>query len=87
MAVAPESVKVRARMAEGSVSVCLRILAMRVAMIWVLPVPGPAMTMTGPSIEVTASLWAGLRESKAFWKAGVSLGRLVIEFIFTTTSI
>ena len=29
------------------------------AMIWVLPVPGPAITSTGPSMDSTASLWAG----------------------------
>ncbi len=48
------SVKVRARIEEGSVSVLFRILAMRVVRTWVLPVPGPAMTITGPSRVSTA---------------------------------
>ena len=60
MARAPASVKVKARIFSGLASVTLRIFAMRKVSICVLPVPGPAITMTGPSIVSTASFWAGL---------------------------
>ena len=47
--------KVRARMFPGCISVWRRIFAIRRVRICVLPVPGPAITMTGPSIVSTAS--------------------------------
>ena len=49
-------------MPEGGVSVSRMILPMRRDRISVFPVPGPAMTMTGPSMESTARRWLGLRE-------------------------
>ena len=60
IALAPDSVKVNAKREVGSVSVFFKILAIRSAIIWVLPVPGPAITITGPSIVSTANCCAGL---------------------------
>lgn len=47
---APVSVKVKQRIFSGPTSVCLRILAVRIDNSCVLPVPGPAMTRSGPSM-------------------------------------
>lgn len=54
MELAPDSVKVKARIAYGGVSVFLRILAILRDKVWVFPVPGPARTITGPSMVSTA---------------------------------
>src|SRR3989338_8692756 len=54
MLYAPDSVKVNAKIASGGVSVRFKILAIRRVSICVFPVPGPAITMTGPSIASTA---------------------------------
>ena len=61
MARTPDSVKVRAKMASGGTSVLVKMLAIRAAKIWVLPVPGPAATITGPSIVLTASSCSGFK--------------------------
>ncbi len=58
MALAPLSVNVRHKIFSGNVSVFFRILATRILKSSVLPVPGPAITITGPSIESTADAWA-----------------------------
>jgi hypothetical protein len=60
---AAASVYVRQRIPDGGVSVSLMIFPMRKDRISVLPVPGPAITMTGPSMESTARRWLGLRFS------------------------
>ena len=52
----PDSVKVSASMLSGVASVFCSIFAMRSVRICVLPVPGPAITITGPSIASTACL-------------------------------
>src|SRR3989338_5324174 len=67
IALAPESVKVKAKIPSGGVSVFFKIWAIRSAIIWVLPVPGPAITITGPSMVSTASLWAGFNFIQVFW--------------------
>jgi hypothetical protein len=51
---AAESVKVRQRIEEGSVSVLSRMLAIRTLKSSVFPDPGPAITKRGPSIQSTA---------------------------------
>ena len=66
MAMLPASVKVRQRMFSGAVSVSSRILPIRQARICVFPVPGPAITITGPSMVSTASRCAGLSRSYSF---------------------
>src|SRR3989344_2052635 len=53
----PASVKVIARIPEGGVSGFRRVLAMRSVSTVGFPVPGPAITMTGPSIVSTASFF------------------------------
>ena len=58
IALAPDSVKVKAKIESGLVSVVFKILAIRCAIISVFPVPGPAITITGPSIVSTASCCA-----------------------------
>ncbi len=55
MLAAPESVNVKQRMLDGSVSVFLRIWAARMLSNSVLPVPGPAITNNGPSMLLTAA--------------------------------
>ena len=50
----PDSVKVIARMLSGFASVSRKIFAIRVDNNCVLPVPGPAITKTGPAILSTA---------------------------------
>ena len=55
MEAAALSVKVSASIFSGSVSVRWRMFAIRKVSTWVLPVPGPATTITGPSIASTAS--------------------------------
>ncbi len=57
----PERVKVRHSTPFASVSVFSSMLAMRKVSTWVLPVPGPATTITGPSMASTACFWAVFR--------------------------
>src|SRR3989344_9248203 len=73
IALAPESVKVKAKIPSGGVSVFFRISLILSAIIWVLPVPGPAITMTGPSIVSTASFWAAFNFIQVFLSQKVAL--------------
>ncbi len=57
----PDSVNVRAKILSGEVSVFSKILAIRRVKIEVFPVPGPAITITDPSIASTAFFCSKLR--------------------------
>ncbi len=66
---AAESVNVSTRIFSGFVSVTFRMFAMRSVRMCVLPVPGPAITSTGPSTVSTAFFCAGLSLAYARLKA------------------
>src|SRR3989344_6271382 len=65
MAVAPLVEKVRQRTLLGFTCVFLRICPTRRPKTSVLPVPGPAITITGPSIVSTALLWPSFNRAMA----------------------
>ena len=54
-------VNVTARIFEGITFNSFMIYEILVVNTFVFPLPAPAITITGPSVVVTASLWAGLR--------------------------
>jgi len=64
-------------MFEGRICVFFKMFATLIASVCVFPVPGPATTITGPSIVSTARFWAGLSALYADSNAEVSLGRFV----------
>ena len=68
-----ESVNVSTRIESGVACVSLRIFAMRSVRICVFPVPGPAITSTGPSTVSTAFFCSGLSFLYAASNAGVGL--------------
>src|SRR3989338_5765848 len=74
MAFAPLVENVRQRILLGRICVFARIFATRIARVCVFPVPGPATTITGPSIESTACFCAVLRLRYAVSNSGVVRG-------------
>ena len=67
-------------MFDGDVSVSSRIFHIRAANICVFPVPGPAITITGPSILSTALRWFSFSFAYSLAKCLFSLSRRVILF-------
>jgi len=70
MFTAAASVKVRAKIFSGAVSVLSKIFAMRKVSTCVFPVPGPATTITGPSIVSTAFFCSGFSLAYSFLNCG-----------------
>jgi hypothetical protein len=63
------SVKVRQSMLLGPTSALFKIFATLLDNSWVFPVPGPAITSTGPSMVSTAFLCAEFNLAKALLKS------------------
>ena len=80
-------VNVIARIRHGATSLFSMRFAMRYVSTRVLPLPAPASTSSGPSVQRTASFWAGFRESmsigigRAFFRNVAVVRRCILPLL------